>query len=184
MTALVIDTVPHDRLTAHDVEHLRELFDDEYLVQFGEWDPDQPYGYAPHDLHVIARLGDDVVGHVGWARRTIGVGTAEVVIAGVGGVLIAPLARGEGAGMELMAAAAASMKEPGDIGFGYLGCRDEVVPFYASCGWQRVAALEKSTDRVGQPVTQPAGPPILLLPVGAPVHSWPAGAIDLRGRAW
>ncbi|KJL24993.1 Nodulation protein A [Microbacterium oxydans] len=184
MTALVIDTVPHDRLTTNDVARLRELFDEEYVVQFGEWDPDQPYGYAPHDLHVIARLGNDVVGHVGWARRTIGVGTAEVVIAGVGGVLIAPRARGEGAGAELMAAAAASMKESGEIGFGYLGCREEVAPFYASCGWQRVAAVEKLIDRMGQPVTQPAGPPILLLPVGAPVHSWPAGAIDLRGRAW
>lgn len=184
MTTFVIETVPHERLTEDDVARLRELFDVEYLAQFGEWDPDQPYGYAPHDMHVIARLGHDVVGHVGWARRTIGVGTAEVVIAGVGGVLISPRARGEGAGARLMAAATASMIDAGGIEFGYLGCREDVVPFYASCGWQRVTAAEKSVDRAGRPVTQPPGPPILLLPVEAPLDSWPAGAIDLRGRAW
>ncbi|MFF1538450.1 GNAT family N-acetyltransferase [Microbacterium sp. NPDC058269] len=184
MTTFSIDTVPHDRLTANDLARLREHFDAEYFAEFGAWDPDQPYGYASHDLHVIARLGDVVVGHVGWARRTIGVGAAEAVIAGVGGVLISPHARGQRAGARLLERAAASMTEAGGIEFGYLGCREEVVAFYESCGWHRVSAAEHSIDRAGQPTTQPPGPPILTLALGSPPRRWPEGTIDLRGRAW
>ncbi|PQZ57391.1 MULTISPECIES: GNAT family N-acetyltransferase [unclassified Microbacterium] len=184
MTSFVIDNVPHESLTRNDLARLRALFDAEYFSEFGVWDPDQPYGYAPHDFHLIARLGDDVVGHVGWARRTIGVGAAEVVVAGVGGVLISPRARGRRAGARLMAHAAASMADSGDIEFGYLGCREEVVAFYESCGWHRVSAAEHSMDRAGQPTTQPPGLPILTLALDSPPRRWPEGTIDLRGRAW
>ncbi len=184
MTTVDIDTVPHDRLSTNDMARLRELFDAEYFAEFGAWDPDRPYGYAPHDVHVIARFGPAVVGHVGWARRTIGVGTAEVVVAGVGGVLISPHARGQRAGTLLLAHAAQSMKDAGGIEYGYLGCREEVVAFYESCGWRRISAVEHSIDRAGQPVVQAPGPPLLTLALDPKPRSWPAGPIDLRGRAW
>ncbi|GAA1216247.1 GNAT family N-acetyltransferase [Microbacterium maritypicum] len=184
MTAVDIDTVPRDRLSANDLTRLRELFDAEYFAEFGAWDPDQPYGYAPHDVHVIARFGPAVVGHVGWAPRTIGVGTAEVVVAGVGGVLISPHARGQRAGARLLAHAALSMKDAGGIDYGYLGCREEVVAFYESCGWRRISAVEHSIDRAGQPVAQTPGPPLLTLALDPKPRNWPAGPIDLRGRAW
>lgn len=77
-----------------DLNRLRLLFDSEYLGAFGAWDPEQPYGYAAHDVHIIARVGDRIVGHVGWARREISVGTEIVEVAGVGGVLIAKEMRG------------------------------------------------------------------------------------------
>lgn len=184
MTALVIDSVPQGRLTTNDVARLRELFDAEYSAEFGAWDPDQPYGYAPHDHHLIARAGDEIVGHVGWARRTIGVGAAEVMVAGVGGVLISPRARGQRVGARLLTHAAASMTDAGGIEFGYLGCREEVVSFYESCGWRRISAVERSIDRTGRPAIQPPGPPILTLALGPNPRTWPAGSIDLRGRAW
>ncbi|WP_230854928.1 hypothetical protein [Arthrobacter terrae] len=84
MKAGSIDVVPHSALTTALVDELRELFDRQYLADFGEWDPGQPYGYAPHDVHLIARAGTDIVGHVGWARRRIAAGSAEVDIAEVG----------------------------------------------------------------------------------------------------
>lgn len=74
MTHLSIAVVAHSALTSGDINDLRRLFDQEYLRDFGSWDPNQPYGYARHDFHVIARSADGIVGHVGWARRTIGVG--------------------------------------------------------------------------------------------------------------
>ncbi len=52
-------------------------FDSEYQ-EFGEWDPQQPYGYAPHDVHIMARNEGRVVGHVGWARRESDGGAARV----------------------------------------------------------------------------------------------------------
>jgi aminoglycoside 2'-N-acetyltransferase I len=184
MTPLVIDVISHDRLTVQDVARLRALFDAEYHAHFGAWDPDQPYGYAPHDVHIIARRGASVVGHVGWERRVIGVGTADVTVAGVGGVLISPRARGDRVGARLMVRATESMAAAGDVRFGYLGCREEVVPFYESCGWHRIAAVERSIGRTGASVEQPVGPPILTLPLDEHGPAWPSGTIDLRGRAW
>jgi aminoglycoside 2'-N-acetyltransferase I len=70
VTYLSIDVLAHGALTAGDIDELRRLFDQEYLHDFGTWDPNQPYGYGPHDLHVIARSDDGVVGHVGWASGT------------------------------------------------------------------------------------------------------------------
>lgn len=124
-----------------------------------------------------------VIGHVGWARREIAVGTQILAIAGVGGVLISADARGTRLGSELMSWAAQSMRDGGRVAFGYLGCRDQVVPFYASCGWKKIRARERSVGCDGEPVEQEPGPPILVLPI-APFEMWPDGDIDLRGRAW
>lgn len=184
MTYLSIVVVAHSALTVGDIDELRWLFDQEYLHDFGSWDPNQPYGYAPHDLHVIARSDDGVVGHVGWARRAIGVGGAAVAVAGVGGVLISERARGERLGKRLMASATQSMMDAGGIDFGYLGCREEVVPFYTSCGWSRVLAAERSVGRDGLLVEDVPGQPLLVLPITSERAAWPAGMIDLRGRAW
>ncbi|WP_313354946.1 GNAT family N-acetyltransferase [Microbacterium sp.] len=178
-----ISVTSHRDLTRGDLAGLRALFDAEYLSEFGDWDPDQPYGYAPHDVHVIARRGDETVAHVGWARRDIRVDGRAVAIAGVGGVLVADQARGLRLGERLMSAAAASMREAGGVEFGYLGCRESVVPFYRSCGWTRVAAVERSVDRRGRPTVTPAGAPILVFPLDS-ARQWPEGDIDLRGRAW
>lgn len=184
MPGIEINVVAHDELTSSDLVGLRRLFDAEYLEDFGKWDPGMPYGYAPQAVHVIARNKGEVVGHVGWGRRTIGIGDHEVEIAGVGGVLISNAVRGERVGTRLMASAAKSMKTASGIAFGYLGCREEVVSFYTSCGWTRISAAERSIDRLGRPSEDPPGQPLLILPVEVEVADWPAGAVDLRGRAW
>lgn len=176
--------ITHTALSAHDVDQLRRLFDGEYLRDFGGWDPDDPYGYARHDVHVIARLGGDVVGHVGWERRVIGVGSDEVEIAGVGGVLTAERARGRRLGIRLMAYAKQTMMDAGGIQFGYLGCREGIVPFYESSGWHRISVAERSISRGGLPVEQAPGQPILIIPVRSKRRDWPVGDVDLRGRAW
>ena len=179
-----IDVVAHKALTPEDTSSLKHLFDAEYFDDFGEWDPAQPYGYAPHDLHVVARSDEGIVGHVGWGRRTIGVDDASLVIAGVGGVLVSPQARGLDLGKRMLAYAATSMRSAGGIDFGYLGCREQVVPFYESCGWHRIVAAERSIARDGMPVEDEPGQPLLVLPVERDLASWPAGTVDLRGRAW
>lgn len=184
LAEIVIEVVAHADLAAGDVARLRGLFDAEYQQSFGDWDPDLPYGYAPHDLHIIARQGDHVVGHVGWARRMIDVGGRETVIAGVGGVLVSDRARGQRLGDRLMNRVASTMIDAGGIEFGYLGCREEVVSFYAACGWTRISAAERSISRRGKPIFDPPGQPLLVLPVEQRLDSWPEGEVDLRGRAW
>lgn len=103
---------------------LREFFGSKYLEEFGEWDPQQSYGYASHDAHVMARVENRVVDHVGWARGEIAVGTEVVAIAGVGGALISADARGVRVGGELMGWAEQSMRDHDQPAFDYLGCRE------------------------------------------------------------
>lgn len=179
----LIRVEPHSDLTSNDLARLRALFDSEYSQGFGDWDPEQPYGYAPHDMHVIAYNDDAIVGHVGWARREITVGEQVVVVAGVGGVLVSDGARGFRLGARLMSEAATSMQDATGIDFGYLGCREEVAPFYQFCGWTRVSAAERSIDRAGLPTTDSPGQPIFVLPMD-PSTEWPNGDVDLQGRAW
>lgn len=125
----------------------------------------------------MARIERRVIGHVGWAHREIAVGTETLAIAGVSGVLISADARGMRLGRELMSWAAQSMRDRGRLAFGYLGCRKQVVPFYESCGWNRILAREKSIGRDGESVVDEFGPPILILPI-APLETWP----DARRR--
>lgn len=179
-----VHIVPRGDMTTADEASLRRLFDEEYLHEFGPWEPWQRYGYAPQDVRVLARSAGTIVGHAGWQRRSISVGDAEVTVAGVGGVLVSPNARGENIGRRLMKRVAESLLEAGDIEFGFLGCREQIVPFYLSCGWKRITASERSVGRDGTLATHPPGPPLLVLPVGRDVGTWPDGMIDLRGRAW
>lgn len=67
----MLDVIAHEDLTESELCELRRLFDSEYLDDFGEWDPVQPYGYAPHDVHAIACIEGRVVGHVGGDRRDV-----------------------------------------------------------------------------------------------------------------
>jgi hypothetical protein len=79
---------------------------------------------------------------------------------------------------------ARAMRSTVGIEYGYLGCRAEVVPFYASSGWHRVTATERSRSRLAGTVVVTTDDPILILPVIQAVSDWPAGVIDLRGTPW
>ena len=62
-----IQVLAHQELTEADLGELRQLFDSEYLKEFGEWDPQQPYGYASHDVHIMVRIEGRIV--AGQRRR-------------------------------------------------------------------------------------------------------------------
>lgn len=65
-----------------------------------------------------------------------------------------------------------------------VGCREEVVPFYVSCGWSRIVAREASIGRTGERVVDEPGSPIMVRAVSGSSRVWPDGDIDLRGPAW
>ena len=176
--------VNHGDLTPELLAALRDFFESEYGDELGSWDPDQPFGYAPHEVHVLALDGPTVVGHVGWARRRITVGDAEVTIAGVGGVLVSPAARKAHIGRQLMDAAVETMRSRGDIEFGYLGCAESVARFYASCGWTCISASERWINRDGKTCDGAPGAPLFIYPINRATGTWPDGPINLRGRAW
>jgi aminoglycoside 2'-N-acetyltransferase I len=172
-------------LTGNETAGLRRLFDSQYLADYGFWDPDRPYGYSPADVHVIGFERSEMVAHVGFQVRGISVGAANIVVAGTGGVLVDAAHRSTGLGSRMMATAETAMRNDSRILFGFLGCREEVVPFYEATGWHRIHTVERSTDRTNHTNTVTStDSPILIYPVHAHVNEWPQGQINLLGTQW
>lgn len=184
----MIETVKMQRhvdLSVAELDALRKLFDSEYLSDFGQWNPDAPYGYSPADFHVLAFQGPVLAAHVGFQRRVIAVGTQDVVVAGTGGVLVDERSRGTGLGGRAMRHAQKVMRDEAKVDFGFLGCREEVVSFYESTGWIQVYATERSLSRVDQTsVIVSENGPILICSGKRDASAWPHGDIDLRGTPW
>lgn len=175
----------HQDLNLRELAALEVLFDSEYLSDYGQWNPDAPYGYSPADFHVLAYRGSELAAHVGFQRRVISVGTDDVVVAGTGGVLVDHRFRGLGLGSRSMRRAQEAMRSEVGADFGFLGCRKEVVPFYESTGWVQVHATERCLSRVDQSsVIVSQGGPMLICSSTRDASEWPNGDVDLRGTPW
>lgn len=177
--------IRHADLSGDDVTILRGFFDREYFDEFGPWNPDAPYGYSPAEVHTLICDGSALIAHVGFQVRVIDVGGNDVTVAGTGGVLVDESCREIGLGHEVMQRAQQAMRDIGGVEFGYLGCREQVVPFYESTGWRRVLAIEHHASRLDERsvVTSTDGP-ILIYPVRRQTTEWLTGDIDLRGTPW
>lgn len=175
----------HDDLSVTELKALGELFDGEYLDDHGRWTPDAPYGYSPADVHVLGFRGPFLVAHVGFQRRVITVGTEDVVVAGTGGVLVDHRFRSTGLGVRMMRHAQKAMRDEMGVEFGFLGCREDVVPFYTAAGWVEVYASEQCVSRLDQTsVVITDGEPLLVCSAARDARQWPDGDIDLRGTPW
>lgn len=171
-------------LTPADYADMAELFDREYLDGWGPWDPRRGYGYARGELHALARSCGRMIGYATSARRFVGVGDQEVVIAGTGGVVTSPEMRGQGVGRAVLRALQEANRGLAPAPFGFLGCREEVVPFYESCGFRRVDALVRDVSpRDAMSVVESRGPTMICAGT-EPLDAWPEGAIDLRDLPW
>jgi aminoglycoside 2'-N-acetyltransferase I len=177
--------IQHADLSEDDIRILGGLFNRQYCADFGPWNPEAPYGYSPADMHTLVCDGPALIAHVGFQVRLIEVGGNDVTVAGTGGVLVDESCRGTGRGREAMQCAQQAMRDDGRVEFGYLGCREQVVPFYTSTGWHRIHAIEHHASRLDQRgVVTSTGAPILIYPVRKEVAEWPTGDIDLRGTPW
>lgn len=175
----------HADLSSVELSALQKLFDDEYMSDYGPWNPDAPYGYSPADFHVLGFRRTVLAAHVGFQRRVITVGGYDVSVAGTGGVLVDERSRGTGLGSRVMRQAQQVMRDEARVGFGFLGCRQEVVPFYESVGWTHVHATEQCVSRLDQTsVIVSVGGPNLICSAMREASEWPQGDIDLRGTPW
>lgn len=170
-------------LSLSEINGLKYLFDKEYLEDFGPWTLADPYGYSSLENHVLALDRECIVGYAGSQKRLISVGNENVVIAGIGGVLVDKNYRGVGIASKIMEVLINYNKTSLGADFSYLGCRDEVLPFYLSCGFQQLKRLETRINSEGQLVTEVCSN-ILVADGLKKVDEFPQGEIKLNGRAW
>lgn len=116
---------------------------------------------------------------VGLLQHTISVGGREVKVGGIGSVVTALEFQGKGYASQAMRYARNLMCEEWAVDFGFLFCREQLVPFYERLGWQRV--LEPVE------VEQPEGPvqwPLAAMVLPCREQTWPAGRVQLNSLPW
>ncbi|MFJ6718651.1 MULTISPECIES: GNAT family N-acetyltransferase [unclassified Streptomyces] len=140
-----------------------------------------PFGVAdtgltwlPKKEHFGIRLEDRLVAHTGLLRTPISIGGVETEVVGVGGVAVAPDARGRGLARLVMTAALDHARTMGPQ-YGLLFCRPPLVPLYRRLGW-RVLDQDVHVEQHEGPVLMP------LRTMWTSLHDeadWPAGAVRL-----
>jgi aminoglycoside 2'-N-acetyltransferase I len=181
---LTVDLLWTTNLTPGDYADMAGLFDSEYAADWGPWDPKHGYGYAAGELHALARRDGQLLGYAATARRFVGVGAGEVLVAGTGGVITRKDCRGTGIGRQVLSALRDANCSFAPAHFGLLGCREEVVPFYRACGYTRVHSAIVDVSPLDAVTVSRSQGPTMICAGTEPVHMWPAGAIDLRGLPW
>jgi predicted N-acetyltransferase YhbS len=139
-------------------EYAWRLTREELLLEcFGE------AGFAPGDVVLEVRAGEDVLSHVDIYWRAVGVGSAEVPVAAIGQVCTDPAFRGLGFATSLVAASHRLAAARGVAWAALFG----VDPLYTRLGYR-----------------QPAEPPdedFLVCPLAEGLE-WPPGPVDTRGE--
>lgn len=176
--------ITDEQLTNELENRLRRLFNSEYQTDYGEWIRKNPYGYASFDLRVLAISENRVVGHAGCQKRQILVNGTQVTIAGTGGILVDKAYRNLGIARQLLQHLQKASAFQLGTAFGYLGCREAVVPFYEACGYVRIDAEEQSLNRLTRQPEVSKGTPIMICAGLHQVSEFPNGIIDLQGVPW
>ena len=171
-------------ITDEELKDIEMLFNNEYTDEDDIWERNAPYGFSPADMRVMAYENGKLVGHIGAEKRWVSVGEGKVKIAGIGGVLVDKEYRSFGIATQLMHRIIADMQKNEYAHFGYLGCREEVVQFYSSCGFERIERTETVKKNFSNEDMTRSGFPILICSITKDVDLFPAGNINLHGTAW
>jgi aminoglycoside 2'-N-acetyltransferase I len=136
--------------------------------------------WRPKDLHFVVEASGRPVAHVGVLRHTVRVGGRAVTVGGVGGVVTRGDTQGRGYARLAMGRACSFLREEMGVEFGFLFCRDPLVPFYEKLGWQ----LLRAPVMVEQGDEGPRRMPLnaMVLPFGG--RAWPEGEVSLDSLPW
>jgi len=176
--------VSENDLGSSDRLQIRDLLTAAFPNHTSLWRERDFWG-GPLEYRLLLRdISGRLVGHLGFANRLIEVDGQRIKIAGIGAVAILPEAQGLGWGRRLIAQLATHLRAEADVEFGFLQCRDVVVPFYERLGFCRIAQLVRSFDPQ-QLRWQTDDAAALILPVTAGIDRWPRdGIVDLMGMPW
>ena len=136
--------------------------------------------WRPKELHFVVESAGRPVSHVGILRHTLAVGERRVTVGGVGGVITRPEMQGSGYASLALERASAFMRDELDVEFGFLFCRDPLVPFYERHGWHLVAAPVTVSQGEDPPLVMPLNS--MALPFAG--RRWPPGAVNLDSLPW
>ena len=135
--------------------------------------------WRPKETRFLLDVAGEPVSHVGLLKHVVRVGGHPVIVAGFGGVVTVPSARGRGHATALMKHATQFVTAEWQVRAGLLFCLPRLIPYYARLGWRM---LDETVN-----VQQPSGTlltpiPVMVLPIGGP--TWPGGTVELDSQPW
>ena len=173
-----------ERITKTSVRMVPELSEQETSRLFG-WSAD-PFEMArfglrwrPKDVHFLLDVDGEPACHVGLLPHTVRVGRLPIAVAGIGGVVTVPDARGRGHARTLLRHALDFVARTWHVDAGLLFCLPRMVPYYARLGWF-VVEREVTIDQEFGPTPSPV--PVMVLPMSD--LDWPDDLVRLESLPW
>lgn len=125
-----------------------------------------------------------IIAHLDVERRVIDVNGRDMYIAGVGEVATAPDLHRKGVGRLLLDKLNEVLRDTYPVDYGFLRCRDELIPFYGGSGWLPVTQPTHMIDiNTGEKIVELTES--MYLPVLKTAGEWGTeGIVDLRGLSW
>ena len=176
-----LEVIAEDRIAPEMDRAIRDLLSECFPADRDVF----PYTRYWHDLApeytVVHGNGQQVVGHVAIAVRTITSAGRPIRVAGPQSVAVAVAQRGTGLSRRMMDETVAEAVRR-RIPFGLLFCVPELEPLYRSMGWQRTDQPVMMHDEQGRSVPLPRKNVAMFIELGD--EPFPRGPLDLRGRDW
>jgi GNAT superfamily N-acetyltransferase len=180
--AIEVRLVAEPDLTPEDDAAIRELLVAAFPRAADRFRRHSWWGSRPDHRLLLVRAGR-LVGHLDLERRVIEVGSADVLVAGIGAVAVHPDAQRQGLGRRLVEELLRVLLTEVPVSFGYLTTGPADAAFYTAVGLTRIEATVRYQDP-DSGVWEVADPLNFVLPAGSPLSAWPPGPIDLRGTPW
>ena len=167
-----------------EIKQFSELTGTDQRQLFG-WGEDifgvQPWNlqWRRKDLRFVLYKDGIPLSHAGILKHTVTVNAVEVSVAGLGGVVTVPEARGRGFARQVVQQAMSFAESEWTVSAGLLFCRPPMVPYYQALGWEIVesaAIIEQPNGKITSPL------PVMVLPFNE-IH-WPAGVVELQSLPW
>jgi GNAT superfamily N-acetyltransferase len=140
-----------------------------------------PYGlqWRAPEKHVLIKVQDDDICHIGLVPHTVEVGGQRLSVAGVGGVFTRRDYRGRGLGVAALATAQGMASREWQAQFLVLFCRPGMRGWYEIQGF----ALIPETVWIQQPDAIVSAP-LLVMAKQLGSHAWPPGEVKLLSLPW
>jgi GNAT superfamily N-acetyltransferase len=173
-----------DRAMRTSVRMVPALSEEEASRLFG-WSADpfdmSRFGlrWRPKDLHFLLDVNGTPVCHVGLLAHTVRVGNMSIAVAGIGGVVTIPDARGLGHARTVLRHALDFVARTWHVDAGLLFCLPRLVPYYARLGWhvvEREVTIDQDFGLTPSPV------PVMVLPMSD--LDWPDDVVRLESLPW
>jgi GNAT superfamily N-acetyltransferase len=129
--------------------------------------------------HVLVMKDERNVSHVGLLKHSVRVSGRLISVGGMGGVLTHPKYRGSGFAKMAMEEALRQAVRELDVQFGFLFCREAMLPWYEKQGWTPVEDtvwIEQGRGMIPSPL------PAMIRCLA--VERWPAGEVWLGSLPW